>query len=179
MIDVFSILQVLLREAGFITHLDSIDRTSIACFEDDVLSGFCCVFEEPESLLSRWKAMEMSFLKRYAPSLRTAGEKAWNVYCVFLCSPPADADQKRQVHWIEEDLNRTRKLAACGLTSRHDLVRTLLPILPLQYQPVVRPDDVTERLRTRIRIISPNASDIVLDESVAPAEVVRLLGGLA
>jgi hypothetical protein len=179
MIDVLSTMQVVLREAGFTTRLASIDRSSIVCFEDDVLTGFGCVFEDPGSLLRRWKATEMSLLTHYAPSLRAAGEKAWNVYCVFLCSLAADPDQNRQVHWIEEDLDRTRKVAACGLASREDLVRALMPILPLQYQPVLRQEDVTERLRTRIRTISPSASDIVLDESVSLAEVVRFLGGPA
>ena len=176
MIDVLMTMQVVLREAGFITRLASIDRSSIVCFEDEVLTGFGCIFEKPEDLLARWKNMEMSLLTRYAPSLRAAGEKAWNVYCIFLCSSVADSIHDRQVRWIEEDLDRTRKIAACGLTSREDLVRALLPILPLQYQPLLRAEDVTERLRTRIRTIAPKASDVVLDESVSMAEVVRSLG---
>ncbi len=179
MMDLISTLQVILREAGFTTHLTSIDRSPIVSFEDDTLMGFGCVFEDPGALLASWKATEMSLLTRYAPSLRTAGEKAWNVYCLFLCSSAAEPDQNRQVRWIEEDLDRTRKVAACGLASREDLVRALLPVLPLQYQPVLRAEDVTERLRTRVRTIAPRASDVALDESVLPAEVVRLLGGPA
>ena len=179
MIDVLSTMQVVLREAGFTTRLTSIDGSSIVCFEDEVLTGFGCVFEDPGSLVTQWKAKEMSLLKRYAPSLRTAGEKAWNVYCIFLCSSAADPILNRQVRWIEENLDRTRKIAACGLTSRDDLVRALLPVLRLQYQPVLRAEDVTERLRTRIRTIAPRAVDVVLDESVSPAEVVRLLEGPA
>jgi hypothetical protein len=177
MIDLFSTLQVVLRDVGFTTHLASIDRSSIVCFEDDVLTGFGCIFEDPESLLRQWKSMEMSLLTYYAPSLRAAGEKAWNVYCVFLCGLVADPDQNRRVRWIEEDLDRTRKVAACGLASREDLIRALLPIMPLQYQPVLRLEDGTARLRTRIHTISPKAVDIVLDESVSPSEVVRFLGG--
>lgn len=176
MIDVLSTMQVVLREASFTTRLASLDRSPIVCFEDDVLTGFGCVFEDPESLLTQWKATEMSLLTRFAPSLRSAGEKAWNVYCIFLCSRAADPIQNRLVRWVEEDLNRTRKVAACGLGSRDDLVRALLPILPLQHQPVLRAEDLTKRLRTRIRTIAPKAFAVVLDESVSPAEVVRLLG---
>jgi len=179
MTDVLSTTHVLLREAGFTTHLASIDGSSILCFEDDVLIGFCRVFEDPESLLRSWKDAERSLLEHYASSLRAAGEKAWNVYCVFLCGLAAGPDRSRQVRWIEEDLDRTRKVAACDLASREDLVRALLPVLPLQYEPMLRPEDVTERLRTRIRAISPRVSDTALDESVSPAEVVRLLGGPA
>jgi hypothetical protein len=176
MIDVLSTLQVVLREAGFSTRLTSIDRSSIVCFEDDTLLGFGFIFEDPVSLLELWKIREMVLLKRYAPSVRAAGEKAWNVYCLFLCGAAADPIQNRQVRWVEEDLERTRKVAACGLASREDLLRALLPVLPLQYQPVLRAEDVTERLQTRIRTIAPTAPHVVLDQSVSPAEVVRLLG---
>ena len=179
MIDLLSTLQVLLKEAGFTTRLTSLDRSSIVCFEDEALMGFGCIFEDPVGLLTRWKTTEMSLLKRYAPNFRAAGEKAWNVYCLFFCGAVGDPIQSREVRWIEEDLNRTRKIAACGLASREDLKRALLPILPLQYQPVLRPEDVTERLKTRIRAIAPRASKVVLDESVSEVEVVRILGGLA
>ena len=176
MIDVLSTLQVVLREAGFTTRLASIDRSSIVCFEDDAVMGFGCIFENPVSLLAQWRTMEMSLLRGYAPSMRAAGEKAWNVYCLFLCGAVAGPTQNREVRWIEDDMDRTRKVAACGLASREDLLRALLPILPLQYQPVLRAEDVTERLHTRVRTIAPRASRIVLDETVLPAEVVRLLG---
>ena len=179
MIDLLSTMQVVLRDAGFSTRLTSVDRSSIVCFEDDALMGFGCVFEDPGGLLTRWKATETSLLTRYAPSFRAAAEKAWNVYCLFLCGAAADPIQNREVRWIEEDLDRTRKVAACGLASREDLLRALLPVLPLQYQPVLRAEDVTERLQTRIRSIAPRASHVVLDQAVSPAEVVRLLGGPA
>ncbi len=176
MIDVFSTMQAVLREAGYVTRLTSIERASVLCFEDEVLIGFGRVFGDPGDLLANWKTTETSLLRSQASSIRTAGDKAWNVYCVFLCSAGADAIQNRQVRWIEEDLDRTRKIAACGLGSREDLLRALLPVLPLQYQPVLRAEDVTERLLTRIRTIAPRASHIVLDEAVPAAEVTRLLG---
>jgi hypothetical protein len=176
MIDVLSTVQVTLNEAGFITHLTIVDQNSIVCFEDDILTGFCCIFENPEMLLASWKSLQMSLLMRYAPNLRAAGEKAWNVYCVFLCRSAVSPDHRRQVRWIEEDLERTRKITGCGLASREDVVRCLLPVLPIQHQPLIRAEDVTQRLRTRIQSIVPKASEIVLDESIAPVEVVRLLG---
>lgn len=176
MIDVLSTLQGVLREAGFTTRLVSIDRFSVVCFEDDALVGFGVVFGDPDELLEQWKATEISLLGRFAPVLRAAGDKAWNVYCAFLCGADAAPGQNRQVRAIEEDLERTRKVAACGLATREDLVRVLLPVLPLQYQPALRPEDVTERLLRRIRTIAPRASDAALDAAMPPAEVVRLLG---
>ena len=81
-----------------------------------------------------------------------------------------------RLRWIEEDLERTRKIAACGIASREELVRVLLPVLPLQYQPELRAEDVTERLRRRIAAIAPNVVEVALDEAVSPVEVVRILG---
>ena len=123
--------------------------------------------------------MEQLILKSYAPRLYNAGEKAWNVYFLFLCSSVADSVQSLEVSWIEEDLDRTRKVAACGLSSREELKRALLPVLPLQFQPMLQPEDVTERLQKRIHTIAPKASLVVLDETVSVVEVVRLLGGPA
>jgi hypothetical protein len=95
---------------------------------------------------------------------------------LFLSSAIADALQKRQINSIEEDLERTRKIAACAISTREDLVRALLPILPLQHQAVLRPEDITERLKRRILNIAPKAANVALDETVSAVEVARLLG---
>ena len=176
MIDVLSTMQIVLQEANFITHLVSVNHLPIVHFEDDTLVGFGCVFDQPDELLMRWKASETSLLTRYASRFRLAGDKAWNVYSIFLCGAVADPIQKRQINWIEEDLERTRKIAACAISSRDDLVRALLPILPLQYQAVLRPEDITERLKRRILNIAPKAANVALDETVSVVEVARLLG---
>lgn len=176
MIDLLSSMQGLLHESGFVTVLASIDESPVVRFEDDTLMGFGCIFGDAGALISQWQAREMSLLTRHAPRLRSAGEKAWNVYCIFLSGSVASPSQNRQVHWIEENLERTRKIAACGVANRADLIRVLLPLLPLQYQPVLRPEDVTERLQRRLRTIAPKAADLVLDDSVSALEVVRLLG---
>lgn len=176
MIDLLASTQVELRKAGYTTRLESMNRSSVVCFEDIVVTGFALVFADPVTLVAEWKDTESALLRRHAPSLRAAGDKAWNVYCVFLSESPAPADLDRQIRWIEEDLNRTRKIAACGISSREDLIRALLPILPLQYQARLRAGDITERLRARIQGIAPKASEVVLNDSVPPAEVVRLLG---
>lgn len=176
MIDLLSSTQILLRDAGFTTHLTSVDNFPSVSFEDDALVGFGSAFSSPTDLLARWKLIETAILTRYSQSLRTAGEKAWNVYVVLLCSEVADPIVNRQVCWIEEDLERTRKIAACGLASREDLVRALLPLLPLQYQPALQVESVTDRLQRRIGFIAPAASAIALDDSVPASEVVSLLG---
>jgi hypothetical protein len=177
MIDLLSSVQVLLREAAFDTRLVSVERTSVLRFEDDSLMGFTFVFESAREILNRWRTLEMVLLTKYAASFRAAGDKAWNVYSVFLCASTASSPaEEREIHWIEEDLEYTRKLAACGVETRDDLSRVLLPILPLQYQPQLFTEDTTARLNRRIQDIAPQAAGVYLDEEVSPAEVARLLG---
>lgn len=176
MIDLVSALQVILQAASYRTRLMELETFSVVCFEDDAIMGFACLFEVPATLLQRWRSIETALLARFAPSLREAGDKSWNVYCAFLSGAPVDAMQAREVKRIEEDIERTRKIAACNLISREDLIRAFLPILPLQYQPIIDAEEIGDRLRRRIETIAPGAVALVLDESVPPIEVVRLLG---
>ena len=176
MIDLISSSQVLLRDAGFDVRLITLQRITLVCFEDAGILGFCTIFETPSELLKRWKQSEQEVLNRFAQSFRSAGDKAWNVYCVFLCAAECSSADKREIGWIEEDLDRTRKIAACGVSSREALCRALLPVLPIQYQPILLHENVTERLTKRIRDIAPNAEQIVLDASVPAAQVVNFLG---
>jgi hypothetical protein len=176
MIDLLSISQVLLREAGFGVRLSSIQRSPIVCFEDNALIGFCACFDSPHQVISSWRNHEDEILARFAPSFRAAGDKAWNVYCVFLSTAPANAVETREIGWIEEDLERTRKISACGISSREDLIQVLLPVLPIQYQPVLLHENATERLKKRIRDIAPSTEQVALDPAISATEVVRLLG---
>lgn len=176
MIDLLSTSQILLRDADFTVRLNSVGHVPVVCFEDNALLGFCSAFEQPQELIDGWKAFEREILTRFAPSIRTAGEKAWNVYCVFLCGASADAAQKRAISWIEEDLERTRKIAGCDIASREDLVRVLLPVLPVQYQPALQHEDLTARLQRRIADIAPQAAQALLDLDISATEAARLLG---
>lgn len=176
MIDIFSAVQNLCQDAGFKTHLASLNRQSLVCFEDSSFIGFCSLFDDPQQLIDNWYEREDAILTKYAPNFRAAGDKAWNVYCVFLCESEADNVLNRQLRWIEEDLDRTRKIVGCGISSRDGLAQILLPILPLQYQPLLEGQDVAERLRSRMMSISPRAADAVLDDEILPSEVVRLMG---
>lgn len=177
MIDILATTQVLLRESGYFTRLLSFEKGPLLCFEDDTIMGFCRVFDTPEAMLKDWKQIETALLLRYGSRFRSAGEKAWNIYCVFLSSAPANSVHAREVRWIEENLERTRKVASCNLSTREEIQRALLPLLRLQYRPTMQLDGVTDRLRRRIAMIAPNAADVSLDENVAPIEVIRLLGG--
>jgi hypothetical protein len=176
MTDITSSVQIILQEAGYATWLVAVDQLTVVCFEDDAVMGFVSIFEEPGLLLQNWRSVESTLLTRHAPRFREAEEKAWNVYSIFLCSKPASEDETREIRRIDEDLERTRKVAACGLAVHADIVTALLPVLPIQYRPRLEGEDLTERLKKRIAAIAPAAVDVALDETVAPADVVRLLG---
>jgi hypothetical protein len=176
--DLRSTLQGLLQDCGYQTWLTAVDNLEIVGFEDDAVMGFACVFETVDSLLSEWRTVENKILLKHAAALQRAGEKTWNVYSLFLTQHGANAAQMREVRWVEENLEKTRKITGCHLSSKEDLVNSLLPLLPVQYQPQLDGDDfdLKQRLRKRISGIAPSVSDVALDEEVGPTEVVRLLG---
>lgn len=179
--DLKSQLQIVLQEAEYQTWLISVEGLDAVGFEDDTVMGFACLFHNPQALLQRWRAVETVLLTTHTSSLQKAGEKTWNIYSVFLSAEKADEVQSREVRWIEEDLERTRKITGCGLIERQDLVRALLPVLPLQYQPVLDTEDfdLTQRLRRRVADIAPTAVIAAFDDEVSPSEVVRVLGAEA
>jgi len=172
-----STVQVVLQEAGYRTWLVTLDSLVPICFEDEAVMGFVCIFDDMASLINRWRAVETELLIRHAGFLREAGEKAWNVYSIFLCSVGSDETKQRQIRSIEEDLERTRKITACGLVGREDVVSALLPILPLQSRPIMERENVVDRLRKRIDTIAPVATAAILDLNTSPAAVVPLLQG--
>jgi hypothetical protein len=178
MTDFTSPLQIVLQEAQYETWVDSIDEIETVCFEDESVMGFACIFQDVETLLNSWRKVETMWLKKHAPSLHRAGDKTWNVYSVFLCSGNADPVQLRELRAIEEDLEKTRKIASCALNNRNALIAAVLPLLPLQSQPILDSEDfdMTQRLRKRIATIAPAAAGPALDHTVSPNEVVRLLG---
>jgi hypothetical protein len=178
MTDLKPTLQALLRDAGYQTWFVAMDRYEVVAFEDDATMGFACIFERGSMLLEEWKSLETKFLMNFALALKRAGEKTWNVYSVFLCAENTSEDETRAIRWIEENLERTRKITGIVPNGRADLITALLPLLPIQYQPRLDSEDfdLTQRLRRRIASIAPAAEHAALDAGVAASEVVRLLG---
>jgi hypothetical protein len=177
--DLISISDSVLRENGFSVRPFSIGSEVALAFEDDTILGFVYIFDSPESLIHSWQSIERQFITSQANRFRLAGEKAWNVYSVFLTQHVSDTEQTRQVSWIEENLDRTRKLAACGVNAREAILKTFLPILSLQYKPLLDSDDYEERLRRRLATISPSALDATFDLTLDPSEVLSILRGLS
>jgi hypothetical protein len=177
MTDLLSSLQIVLQEAGYETWLTSADRYTTVCFADETVIGFASVFGDVATVLDKWRTVETACLTRFAPRLREAKDKAWNVYSIFLTADVGEDGKVGALRQIEENLENTRKIAACGLSEREGLINAILPVLPLQYQPRLDRENLTERLRTRIAAIAPAAAQVALDESVPPVEVVAILAG--
>jgi hypothetical protein len=176
MSDTLSMLQGVLQEGGYRTWLTPVEKRTAVCFEDNSVMGFAMLFDDPSMLLATWRSVETAFLLQHADRIRVAGDKAWNVYAVFLTTATTNAGDIRAIRSIEEDLERTRKIAASGVSQREALVGALLPLLPLQQRPVLEQEDVTARFRRRVLSIAPSAAEIMLDDSVSAKDVARRLG---
>src|SRR2546423_3125142 len=143
MTDVIATVQIVLEDAGYSVWLEPIEQLTVVCFEDEAVMGFVSVFAEPKELLARWKSIESALLARHSSRFRVAEEKAWNVYSIFLCSKEGTEEQARDIRRIDEDLERTRKVAACGLAGKENVTTVLLPVLPIQYRPLLEDEDIT------------------------------------
>lgn len=175
MIDILSTARAVLGENGYTTRLDRVADASVISFEDDSLMGRVFEFPEANSLVSLWESTESDFLRTNGNRFRLAGEKAWNVYCVFLTGADADEATTRTIRRIEENLDRTRKLAACAVSTKERLIDALLPVLAVQQKPALENESFEERLRRRLaRTISPLA-ERAADEDADPTEIVKIL----
>lgn len=175
MIDLLSVSHSILRDQGFSTRVIAIGRASALAFEDDSVLGFVHVFEHSVEIVEQWQGVEKQFLQSNSAQFRKANEKAWNIYSVFLSADDADSEEKRKIRWVEEDLRFTRKLTACGIQSRHDLLTALLPLLGLQKKPFLQGDAFRTRLHRRLQTIAGASTDAIINESVPPIEAARLL----
>lgn len=175
MTDLVSNVQITLQSAGYKTWLISGDEFPTTGFEDDATLGFVLVFETAEALLQNWQQREMSLLLKHAINLRRAAEKAWNVYGIFLTAAAANQTQVRQIQQIEEDLERTRKIAAAQVQTSEDVVQALLPLMPIQYAPRLDDENVAVRLRRRLEVVAPTVVETVFGSDPIPQDIMRLL----
>jgi hypothetical protein len=169
--DVLSMVQVVMQNAGYRTWSVVNTQVPTVGFEDEATMGFVCTFDNPRSVIERWRETESALLVRHATQFRSAGDKAWNVYTVLLTEGSASEEEKREVRWIEEDLERTRKLTATGIQLRDDVTNAMLPLLPILSKPLLAPEDARDRLLRRVVVIAPQVRETVLDDTVSAAEV--------
>ena len=176
MTDVLQTVAEILENAKFQTWRVEFAGCPSLGFENENILGLAASFDSPEKLIDRWQGFEDSMLARYGNAFRQAGEKAWNVYSVFLTTQEPSESQARAIRAIEEDLRQTRKLAAHSLNSEQSVRAALLPILPLGPRPELSSINASERLSKRIENLAPGMASLVLDQNVSAAQLLAELG---
>lgn len=166
--------EIILREAGYDTWAWTGASPPVICFENATLAGFIHIFGSAEDLLTSWEAAQQRILARHAPALRAAGNKAWNVYSVFLTSEFSPALQW-EIEKLEEDFTLTRKIARTAIQSVEDLAVVLMPLAPIKSQPLLENAAVADRLRTRAKEVPVQALEAFL-ANVEPEDVAEILG---
>ena len=166
--------EIVLRNAEFQTwHWQEGDVAAL-CFEGRSVFGFAHIFDSATALLNDWSSRQRLLLQSYAPRLRTAGAKAWNVYSIFLTSD-GDATQSRRIQAIEEDFSQTRKLARAAIRTAEDLDYALLPLTQLRSQSSLARIDYDLRLRTALTDLPSNAVSAFFAEADAD-DIAMMLG---
>lgn len=173
MIDVHTQTEIYLRESGYETWKWSDSEVQATCFENQTVVGFVHVFVSSHELLSNWDSRQKRVLERHALALRSASDKAWNVYSVFLTSDKAP-ELRRPIEKLEENFALTRKIARQGIQSDEDVENALMALTPIRARPVLENANLEDRVRTRSKTISRSALNGFLG-SASPSEIVELL----
>jgi hypothetical protein len=171
--DILNHSEITLRQAGYVTWPWSGGRVPVLCFENLSLIGFLHAFPSAQSLVSGWEEAQKAALARFAPALKLSGAKAWNVYSVFLTEEMAPTLAK-PIERIEEDFSLTRKISRSGVKSAADLQQALLTLLPILSQPTLDQADFNQRLRARLKDLSPTAVTAFIGTG-KPRDIVEIL----
>lgn len=172
MIDISTWAEVTLRDAGFETW--QVESSTVTVFENPAIIGFLHVFESSKSLLAEWEERQNSVLRRHAVGLRAAGEKAWNVYSVFL-TPDNAPQSQRAIEQLEEDFRLTRKIARSSIGTKADVEFALLALVAIKAHPLLDEVDLGARLISRLEEIPVMAVSAFLAEA-EPNDVAQILG---
>ena len=172
--NIFDETKRILDSAGYRTKFN-IENTEVLHFEDDSLFGFINVFDTVNTLLSNWQRRHDDFLKINASRIRNS-PKAWNAYSIFLTPSGCGSEERTKLLAIEEDFRGTRKIARSSVFTRQDLIRALLPLLPIQYLVTLTSGDSMKMLHTRLNLSELERSTLLGEHT--PREVVSIfLGG--
>lgn len=166
--------EILLRDAGYETWPWDGGPVPVVCFEGDTILGFVYLFDSAEMIHEQWESAQGAALARFKPALRSAGEKAWNVYSLFLTESPADHNMEILLDRIEEDFRLTRKLVRAGVRSKGALRDAFLPILPIRNRPTIDKSNIEDRLEDALTKIHPSGAKAFLKRATA-ADIAQIL----
>lgn len=163
----------LLEGAGFDVQQVELDGIPARVFENDTLLGFAFAYDTAGELIARWLSDTDGIVKQRQFQLRAAGIKAWNTYVLLLAHNRAGYAEAVALSSIEEDLAGLRKIARAGCMHSSDVLRALLPLMPLQSAPVLDAVDSKEEMRQRTTELSSRIVEAFL--SAADTHVVLQL----
>ena len=173
--DIHTQTEIYLREAGYETWNWADSGTEATCFENQSVVGFIHEFESAQQLITEWQAREKKVLERHALALRSASDKAWNVYSVFLTGDQSQ-ELRRPIEKLEENFTLTRKIARQGIVTVEDVENALMTLAPIRARPILESGDLEDRVRARSKSIRREALDGFLG-SASPSEIFELLRG--
>lgn len=146
----------------------------VVCFENDTVLGFVNIFDKADSLVEGWEKAQQSALAEFRPQLIGAGEKAWNVYSIFVTPNVAQDRVDDKLDRIEENFKLTRKIARAGILTKERLESALLPLLPIQNRPKLADSRIEERLMTALSAISEDGAEAFMKD-VKPVDIAHIL----
>ena len=155
-----------LRSFGYAVSTFEVEGRTAAGFEDETTLGFVFAYADVVELCSLWERDIASAAARHGLALRRAGQKAWNVYGVFLGGGSINEIDAVRLSMIEENLTATRKIARSGLTDTAAVREALLTLLPIQSVPLLDAVDMPAEIRLRASELPAR----VLDVFLAPAD---------
>lgn len=154
--------EILLRDAAYVTRQWAGSDVPMISFENETIIGFVHFFDSSDRLLREWESIEDKALKKFRFSIKSAGQKAWNVYSVFLSSDQQKDESQISLTNIEENFRETRKIARDGVDSFEGIRAALLPLLPIQNSPLLDEVNFVERLSANLGEIHRDGADAFL-----------------
>ena len=172
--DITKEIEIVLRDANYATWQWTDGPVPVVCFENDEVIGFVHVFGLVSELLSDWEKSQDATLSRFRPALKNAGEKAWNVYSIFLAEDKHDESLQLRLDHIEENFRLTRKIARDGIGTKEGVISALLPLLPVRYRPQIDESNFHSRLLDRLSDISPDGATALL-KGASAVDIAQIL----
>lgn len=171
--DVSKEVQIILRGGGYDTWEWSGGTVPLVYFENDVILGFVYLFDDSIALKNEWQKTQDEVIKKFKPNFKAAGNKAWNVYSIFLATSESEDDT---LDYIEEDFKFTRKIARTNIVTKKSIESALLSMLPIVNRPVISETDFTDNLRTNLSKINKDAAIAIINKIDADV-IAQILAG--
>ena len=160
--DISKEAQIILRDGGYDTWEWNDASVPIVYFENDVILGFIYLFNDIDYLKNSWEELQQIVIDKFKPNFKAAGNKAWNVYSIFLST--SESEDSVTLDYIEENFNHTRKIARSNIVSKESLKNALLSILPLVNKPILDEFTFNDALRANLARIREDAAEAFMND---------------